>query len=172
VNHLLARLAPVQLVRLGRALALAMATLMTAGYVTGWASAESTAIMAYVLGLLILLAVPDQPSSELLGAQAVWMSVAEFLAAAQSGQMQVWRWAVSVAALAVVLLSVKIQHWRSLARSHPYSPLRDLERRAPLASSAVLNGRVRPVRPRAGQPAGDGDASGPSAARWRRSSHG
>ena len=146
MNHLLARFAPAQLVRLGRILALFAATAMTAGYVTGLATPESTAVMAFLLGLLILLSAPDQRSSELLGAQAVWMTVAEFLAAAQSGQMLFWRWAVSIAALAVVIVPLKIQHLRSLARSHPYSPLRDLERRAPAASSAVLNGRARAVR--------------------------
>ncbi|NMN03563.1 hypothetical protein FHT17_001317 [Novosphingobium sp. SG916] len=158
MNRLLARFAPAQVVRFGRILALLTATAMTFGYVTGRATAESTAVMAYVLGLLILLSAPGQRSSELLGAQAVWMTVAEFLAAAQSGQMLLWRWAVSVAALAVVMVPLKIQHLRSLACRHPYSPLRDLERRAPAASSAVLDGRARRVRPRPGQtPEADAD---------------
>lgn len=164
MTRLLARFAPAQIVRLGRILAVLAAMAMTLGYVSGLATVESTAIMAYVLGLLMLLAVPRQRSAELLGAQAVWMTVAEFLAAAQSGQMLLWRWAVSIAALALVILTLKVQHLRSLSCRYPYSSLRDLERRAPAASSAVLDGRARPVRPRAGSRSGE-PAHGPSSSR-------
>jgi hypothetical protein len=164
VTRFLARFAPAQIVRLGRILAVLAAMAMTLGYVSGLATVESTAIMAYVLGLLILLAAPGQRSAELLGAQAVWMTVAEFLAAAQSGQMLLWRWAVSIAALAVVILTLKVQHLRSLACRHPYSPLRDLERRVPAARSAVLDGRARPVRARPGARSGE-SAPGASSSR-------
>jgi len=160
VNRILARYAPVQVVRCGRVLALLMATAMVAGYVSGLAAAESTAIMAYFLGLFILMAAPGQRPAELLGAQAVWMTVAEFLAAAQSGQMLLWRWAVSIAALSLILLSGKIQHLRRAARSRPYRALGDLEPRVPAASSAVLDGQARALRRKAAcSSAGAADAA-------------
>lgn len=135
-----ARLTPAQAVRIGRVLALIMANVMTLGYVTGLATPALAGMMAYGLSLMILMGVPDQRASEMLGAVAIWMTVAEFLAAAQSGHMMLWRWAVSVSALAVVLIPLKIQHLRSLARAHPYRALRDLERRVPPAKSAVITG--------------------------------
>lgn len=153
MRSLIARYTPAQVVRAGRILALITANVMTVGYVTGWMTTESAAILAYLLGSLILIGVPDQRASELLGAQAIWMTVAEFLSAAQAGHLNLWRWAVSVSALAVVLIPIKIQYMRSLARAHPYRALRDLDRRVPPARSAVVSGTAVLQRSRRRDPA-------------------
>ncbi|MGL1627114.1 hypothetical protein ACSTID_23930, partial [Vibrio parahaemolyticus] len=58
------------------------------------------------------------------------MTVAEFLAAMQDGHFAQWRWAVAVATLAMVLVPLKVQYLRMLARSNPYRTIGELDRRA------------------------------------------
>lgn len=106
---------------------------------------------AFVLAVCLLLAVPDQRGSELLGAAAIWMTTAEFMSASQSHHFDMWRWAVSVATLALVIVPLKVQYLRSLARSNPYRPLGELDRRAwstgamPLGTGAVNAARQVPT---------------------------
>jgi hypothetical protein len=110
---------------------------MTAGYVTNMLTVESASIGAFVLATFLLLAVPDQRSSELLGAAAIWMTVAEFMSANQSGAFELWRWAVSVSALALLMVPIKVQHARTLARTNPYRPFGELDRRTQWSSGLM-----------------------------------
>lgn len=124
-----ARIAPWHIVYAARLTAAVVAALMGVAYAVGSATPQSTAALALLLGLLMLAAVPRRRAGELLGVAAVWMTVAEFCAAAQTGQMQVWRWAMSIAALGIVVVPLKIQHLRMLARREPYRRLADRTRR-------------------------------------------
>lgn len=126
----MAHTTPGQLVRFGRIAAIVVAMAMTAGYVTNTLTVETASVGAFVLATFLLLAVPDQRSSELLGAAAIWMTVAEFLSANQSGGFELWRWAVSVSALALLMVPIKVQHARTLARTNPYRPFAELDRRS------------------------------------------
>lgn len=141
MNPFLARLAPVHLVRLGRLAAAVSAVLLLAGYPGGAATPASTAVLAFVLGLGVLLGFPDQRSSELAGVLAIGITLAEFLVAAQTGHLALWRWAVTLAALAVLLLPLKVQHLRGLGRRNRYRRLGELDtgrsRSVPAASSAA-----------------------------------
>lgn len=114
-----------------------LAMVMTAGYVTNMLSVESASIGSFVMATFLMLGVPDQRSSELLGATAIWMTVAEFMSANQSGAFELWRWAVSVSALALLMVPIKVQHLRMLARTHPYRPFSELDRRTQWSAGAM-----------------------------------
>jgi len=126
----LARVTPRTLVRIARICALLIAAALTAGYVNDRLTVEGAALGSFCLAVALLLAVPDQRSSELLGAAGVWLTVAEFLAAMQDGHFATWRWAMAVATLAMVLVPLKVQYLRMLARSNPYRTIGELDKRA------------------------------------------
>lgn len=109
--------------------ALLIAFALTAGYVTDTLTGETAGIGAFFLSLGVLMALPGQRSAELLGALAIWLTYAEFMAAAQSGEFDLWRWGVALAALSLVVVPLKVQHVRQLARTNPYQPIKDLDRR-------------------------------------------
>lgn len=128
--NLLSSLTPGHVVRAAKVLAMLTAMIMTATYVTDRLTVESAGIASFCLALFLLLAIPDHRSSELLGAAAIWMTTAEFMSAAQSGHFALWRWAVAVATLALVIVPLKVQYLRQLARSNPYRPIGELDRRS------------------------------------------
>lgn len=130
VMKLLARLTPGHVVGIAKVVAMGMAMIMTAAYVTDRLTVESAGIASFCLALSLLLAVPDQRSSEVLGATAIWMTTAEFMACSQSGHFDMWRWAVAVATLALVIVPLKVQYLRGLARTNPYCPITEQDRRA------------------------------------------
>lgn len=129
MDALLARLTPGHVARLARIGALLIAFALTAGYVTDRLTLELAGVGAFFLAVLTLLALPGQRSSELLGALAIWLTYAEFMAAIQSGHFALWRWAIVLATLSLVIVPIKVQHLRQLARSNPYRPLGELDRR-------------------------------------------
>ena len=129
MNLLLSYITPGHVVRFAKVFALLVAFGLTAGYVTASLTVESAGIGAFFLAVGLLLALPGQRSSELLGAQSIWMTYAEFLSAIQCGHFDLWRWAVALATLALVIVPLKVQHLRQLARSNPYQPIHELDRR-------------------------------------------
>lgn len=129
MDSLTARITPGHVTRFARIGALLIAFALTAGYVTDRLTLELAGVGALFLAVLTLLALPSQRSSELLGALAIWLTYAEFMAAIQSGHFALWRWAVVLATLSLVIVPIKVQHLRQLARSNPYRPLGELDRR-------------------------------------------
>ncbi len=129
MDALFARLTPGHVARFARIGALLIAFALTAGYVTDRLTLEMAGVGSLFLAVLTLLALPNQRSSELLGALAIWLTYAEFMAAIQSGRFDLWRWAVVLATLSLVIVPIKVQHLRQLARSNPYRPMGELDRR-------------------------------------------
>jgi MYXO-CTERM domain-containing protein len=148
-----ARIAPWHIVYAARMTAPFVAALMGGTYAVGSATPQSTSALALLLGLLMLAAVPRRRAGELLGVAAAWMTLAEFCVASQTGQMQVWRWAMSIAALGIVVVPLKIQHLRILARREPYRRLADRtrrrHRREPTANARRSGSALRPAGERA-----------------------
>ena len=137
MDALLTRITPGHVTRFARISALLIAFALTSGYVTDRLTLELGGVGAFFLATFTLLALPNQRSSELLGALAIWLTYAEFMAAIQSGHFDLWRWAVVVATLSLVIVPIKVQHLRQLARSNPYRPIRDLDRRVWSAAVAA-----------------------------------
>jgi len=146
MDALLARITPGHVARFARIGALLIAFALMAGYVTDRLTLEMAGVGSLFLAVLTLLAFPNQRSSELLGALAIWLTYAEFMAAIQSGHFDLWRWAIVLATLSLVIVPIKVQHLRQLARSNPYRPLGELDRRmwtvvpektAPYAPAAI-----------------------------------
>ncbi|WP_421848322.1 hypothetical protein [Novosphingobium sp.] len=130
MDALLARITPGHVTRFARIGALLIAFMLTSGYVTDRLTLELAGVGSFFLAVVTLLALPSQRSSELLGALAIWLTYAEFMAAIHSGHFDLWRWAVVLATLSLVIVPIKVQHLRQLARSNPYQPLGKLDRRA------------------------------------------
>ncbi len=138
MDALLSRITPGQVTRFARISALLIAFALTAGYVTDRLTLELAGVGALFLATLTLLALPGQRSSELLGALAIWLTYAEFMAAIQSGHFNLWRWGVVLATLSLVIVPIKVQHLRQLARNNPYRPIGEQDRRIwPPAASAM-----------------------------------
>lgn len=140
---------------------MAVALGLTACYVTNTLTIPGAVGGSFALAMALLLGVPDQRSSELLGAAAIWMTVAEFMAAMQDGHFAQWRWAVAVATLAMVLIPLKVQYLRMLARSNPYRTIGELDRRAWSTGVMPVGPGAIEVR-RAADPAADQRSSGGS----------
>ena len=129
MDRLFSRITPGHVVRFAKIFALLVAFALTSGYVTASLTVETAGVGAFFLAVGLLLALPGQRSSELLGALAIWMSYAEFMSTIQCGHFALWRWAVSLATLALVVVPLKVQHLRQLARSNPYQSIFELDRR-------------------------------------------
>lgn len=129
MDALLSRITPGHVTRSARIGALLIAFALTSGYVTDRLTLELAGVGAFFLAVFTLLALPTQRSSELLGALAIWLTYAEFMAAIQSGHFDLWRWAIVLATLSLVIVPIKVQHLRELARSNPYRSLGELDRR-------------------------------------------
>lgn len=146
MDALLSRITPGQIARFAKIGALLIAFALTAGYVTDRLTLELAGVGAFFLATLTLLALPGQRSSELLGALAIWLTYAEFMAAVQSGQFNLWRWAVVLAALSLVIVPIKVQHLRQLARTNPYRAIGEQDRRIwPAAGQSAAPAPYRPA---------------------------
>ncbi|WP_225205898.1 hypothetical protein [Novosphingobium huizhouense] len=143
MNSLIAHLTPALLVRLARALSLVTLVLLMIGYADGWLTLETAALGAFGLGMLLMMAFPDQRASELLGAIAIWATTAEFMSAVQTGGFDAWRWAVTTATLAVLVLPLKVQYLRELARTAPDRTIGELDRRAWSVGAVPLGNGAR-----------------------------
>ncbi len=154
---------PCTLVRFARVAAACIGLAMIAGYVGNSLTLESAALGSFALAVALLLAVPDQRSSELLAAAAIWLTTGEFLTAVHDGHFAVWRWLVAIATVGMVLVSLKVQYLRMLARSNPYRTIGDLDRRA--RSTGVLPlGAATAAEARSFAPAGQSRREGSSPA--------
>lgn len=94
----------------------------------GGATTADAAQGALMLGGAVLLAAPRRRTAELLGMVAIWLTIGEFLAASRTGQFVVWRWAVALAALGLIVVFMRVQHVRTLARANRWRPLRESAR--------------------------------------------
>lgn len=126
----IARLTPRFLVRLARGLTVMTLIVLMLAYAESWLTLETAALGAFALGALLMMAFPDQRASELLGAIAIWATTAEFMSAVQTGGFDLWRWSVTAATLAVIIVPVKLQYLRELARTAPDTAIGNLDRRA------------------------------------------
>jgi hypothetical protein len=129
MDKLLSRITPGQVSWFAKVFALLVAFALTLGYVTATLTVQTAGIGTFFLSVGLLLALPGQRSSELLGALAIWMTYAEFMSAFRCGHFDLWRWAVALATLALVVVPLKVQHLRQMARSNPYQPILELDRR-------------------------------------------
>ena len=146
MDALLSRITPGQIARFAKIGALLIAFALTAGYVTDRLTLELAGVGAFFLATLTLLALPGQRSSELLGALAIWLTYAEFMAAVQSGQFNLWRWAIVLATLSLVIVPIKVQHLRQLARSNPYRSIGEQDRRIwPASGQSAAPATYRPA---------------------------
>jgi len=128
---------------------LALGVAATHGYLQGGLGSDDAGQLALALGLAVLLAAPRQRGAELLGAVAIWLTTCEFMAASHTGQFALWRWAVALAALALVRVITRVPQLRARARANPWRPLRESDRRAPAPAGqyapapARIEGRAR-----------------------------
>lgn len=122
-------LTPDQILRVSRIVAIVTALALGFGYVTDLLQPMSAGIGSFVLTCSLLLSAPRQRATELLGAVAVWQCFAEFLSTLDSGQFQLWRLAVAVATLGMAIAVIRVQHLRTLMRTHPQTKVGDLDRR-------------------------------------------
>lgn len=123
------KMTPEQIHRQARFLATTTAVALGFGYVSNLLAPVSAGIGAFLLTCSLLLAAPRQRATELLGAVAVWLCFAEFLSTVESGEFQIWRLAVAVSTLGVAMAVLRVQHLRSLMRTHPETAVADLDRR-------------------------------------------
>lgn len=130
MDTLFSRITPGQVSHTAKVFTLLVASVLAVGYVSSWLTLELAGIGAFFFASGLLLAFPGQRSSELLGALAVWLTYAEFMAAIHNGQFDLWRWAVVLATLSLVIVPLKVQHLRQLARSNPYQPIGAQDRRS------------------------------------------
>jgi len=101
------------------------------GYLGGGMDQGDASRIALALGIAVLVAAPRQRGAELLGAVAIWLTTCEFLSASRTGQFALWRWAVALATLAVVMILTRVPHFRAVARVNPWRRLGDRDRRRP-----------------------------------------
>lgn len=123
------RITPAQVAQTAKVFSLLVAFALVSGYVTATLTVQTAGLGSFFLSVGLLLALPHQRSSELLGALAIWLTYAEFMSTIQCGHFELWRWAVAQATLALVVVPLKVQHLRELARSNPYQPVAELDRR-------------------------------------------
>jgi len=114
------------------------------GYFSGSMTDERAARIALALGITVLVAAPRHRGVHLLGAVAVWLTMCEFLAASRTGEFALWRWAVALATLALVMILTRLPQFRAVARVNPWRQLGQGIRpyHAPPANAAI-EGRGR-----------------------------
>lgn len=139
------RLTAHHLVITARALVpVAMATL-------GWAicSRDSGPVTAggitLASALMVLLAAPRLRANELLAGVALFATLLEWGQAGATGEIVVLRWLACLAVPGAMMMMLKVQHLRSLARHDAYVPLRQLERRNSLLGRTIA-APTAPVR--------------------------
>lgn len=97
------------------------------------------ALMVFAWAVVLLQSAPRLRASDLLGIVALVVTMLEWTQASFAGGIDMARWEAGIAVPGAMVLLLKVQHLRALARQDPQVPLRQLERRR------VLLAR-RPVR--------------------------
>ncbi|MEZ0133599.1 MULTISPECIES: hypothetical protein [Novosphingobium] len=93
----------------------------------------SAAAAGFVVSLCILtMAAPKIRTADLVGTLLAFTTLLECLHAAKFGSLDDMRWQACVVTAGAVVLLLKIQHLRAIARQDAYVPLRYLERRQAL----------------------------------------
>jgi hypothetical protein len=92
-------------------------------------SAASAAGVAFGCALVLLQAAPRLRASDLLGVLALGVTLVEWVHAGFAGGIDIARWEAAIAVPGALVLLLKVQHLRGLARHDAYVPLRQLERR-------------------------------------------
>ncbi|WP_156906141.1 hypothetical protein [Novosphingobium acidiphilum] len=126
----------------------AIGALAAGSFLRGLLDETQAVQIALALGLLVLIAAPRQRGVELLGMVAIWMTVCEFLAASRTGHFALWRWAMVLASLALILMAIRVAQLRARARINPWRPLHERgvdDGDHPPAARAVIEGRARPI---------------------------
>lgn len=95
------------------------------GYFSGSITDEQAARVALALGIMVLVAAPRHRGVHLLGAVAIWLTTCEFLAASRTGEFALWRWAVALATLALIMILTRLPQFRAVARVNPWRQLGD-----------------------------------------------
>lgn len=124
------KLTPGQIARFARIPAFGCAIVLALGYVSNLLTPTGAVLIVFALGWAMLLAAPRQRATEMLGAVAVWIAFAEFLSTIDTGHFQFWRLGVAVATLGGIMLVIRVQYLRELARTAPESTLAQLDRRS------------------------------------------
>ncbi|MEE4451362.1 hypothetical protein [Novosphingobium resinovorum] len=104
----------------------------------GWSSLAAhgtpmaAAIATFTAALVMLQAAPRLRASDLLGGIALFATILEVARAGSAGSLDSARWQACIAVAGGMMLLLKVQHLRALARRDAYVPLRHLERRSAL----------------------------------------
>lgn len=109
-------------------------------------------VMLFFLAAALLMAAPRIRNSEVLGILAIAITISEAVAGHLRGTFDIGRWRDFLAILGAITLILKIQHWRSLARTDRHVSLRHLERRNLFPTWPIS------VRLRSGNPSVDSTA--------------
>jgi len=119
------------------------------GYFSGSLTDELAARVALALVITVLIAAPGHRGVHLLGAVAVWLTTCEFMAASRTGEFALWRWAVALATLALIMILTRLPQFRAAARANPWRELGDGIRpyHAPVAAPVAIEGRGRWIAP-------------------------
>jgi len=107
-------------VRIAQIALLAIGCWALPGYVSGSVTDEQAARGAMALGIFALIAAPRHRGAHLLGAVAIWLTTCEFMAATRTGEFALWRWAVALATLAVIMIMTRLPEFRAGARANPW----------------------------------------------------
>lgn len=137
MQTILDRITPGQISRFARIPALCCGLVLALGYVSNLLTPTGAALLDFALGWAMLLAAPRQRASEMLGAVAVWTAFAEFLSTIDTGHFQFWRLGIAVATLGGIMLVIRVQYLRELARTSAETPLAELDRRSGPAISVI-----------------------------------
>ncbi|MFC6620878.1 hypothetical protein [Novosphingobium panipatense] len=122
------------LVTAARAILPMAAAILACGVVHLEWAVSTAACWTLICGVILLMAMPRLRAGDGLGFLALFVTLLECIGAASSGIADAQRWQACIAVTGAMVLLLKVQHLRALARQDGYVPLRHLERR-----SAVLN---------------------------------
>ncbi len=137
-------LTPWTIVHGARIAVLAIGAMVVHGCLDGAMSDGVAGHLALAMGVAVLIAAPQQRGADSLGAVAIWLTTCEFMAASRTGQFALWRWADTLAALALILIVTRVPHFRARARTNPWRSLAERDR------ASVRGGRGKAWRHRAG----------------------
>lgn len=110
-------------------------------------SPPNAAAMMFLTAAVMLQSAPRTRASDMIGALALFVTLIEWGHASIAGNIDAIRWQSVIAVAGAMVLLLKVQHWRSLAREDPYVPLRHLERRNVLMSRGRPRTKPRDVLP-------------------------
>lgn len=110
------------------------------------------AAATFLAAIVLLQAVPKVRAAEMLGLLALFGTMLEWTQASLVGGIDSARWQSIIAVTGAMVLLLKVQHLRSLAREDPCVPLRQLERRNILLSRTRKRPKTAPEAPSASLP--------------------